>query len=145
AVVAPAVTAAQPVRQPILDLYNQTVDCSQPVGQVQVVGAAGRGAVLPTDIALSALTGTGGFVVELGGGQVTTEGNTFTNPFDTADTPAPVEALPVPSDTSAPTGEVLGTSISGSVGGGAGTSPSPPELGPASAPAPAATDAPVPG
>ncbi|MEY2566103.1 MAG: hypothetical protein QOE35_632 [Actinomycetota bacterium] len=82
AVVAPLVTAAQPVRQPLLDFYSGVVSCDAPVGQVQGVGQVGRGAVLPSDIALSALTGTGGFVIELGGVRATTEGQTFANPFE---------------------------------------------------------------
>jgi hypothetical protein len=81
AVVAPLVTAAQPVRQPLLDLYNGVMACESPVGATDF-GKVGRGAVLPSDIALSALTGTGGFVIELGGVRATTEGQTFANPFE---------------------------------------------------------------
>ena len=120
AVVAPAVTAAQPVRQPIIDAYSQAVDCDAPVGQVQGVGTVGRAVVLPADIALSALTGTGGFVVELGGGTATTEGNTFSNPFDASGAPSPSVPSRYRSIRLRLTGDVLGTSISGGPGGGAG-------------------------
>ena len=123
AAVAPLVTAAQPVRQPIIDAYNQVVDCNAPVGQVQGVGAIGRAVVLPTDIALSAFTGTGGFVVELGGGTVTTEGNTYANPFDQL-TPGIDTALPTP-DVQPSTGDVLGTSITGGLSGADATAPAP--------------------
>ncbi|MDQ1373817.1 MAG: hypothetical protein QOJ09_1155, partial [Actinomycetota bacterium] len=82
ALVAPLVTAAQPVRQPALDAYSQAFDCDAPIGSQEVPGKVGRGAVLPSDIALSALTGTGGFVIELGGVRATTEGQTFANPFE---------------------------------------------------------------
>ena len=144
AVVAPAVTAAQPVRQPVLDLFNQTFDCNAPVGQVQVVGQLGRGAVLPSDIALSALTGTGGFVVELGGGAVTTEGTTYTNPFDATGPPPDAGiATPLP-DVSTPSGEVLGTSIAGAVEGGA-TPPADTSLTPGPAATLAAQPASLPG
>ncbi|HZQ84268.1 MAG TPA: hypothetical protein VFA83_05500, partial [Acidimicrobiales bacterium] len=140
AVVAPAVTAAQPVRQPILDLYNQTVGCDAPVGQVQGVGQVGRGAVLPSDIALSALTGTGGFVVELGGGSATTEGTSYTNPFDAAGPPPDLGGVAPVADASTPTGDVLGTSITGAVDGGATTPPAETSL----TPGPAATLASIP-
>lgn len=141
AVVAPAVTAAQPVRQPVLDLYDQTFDCNAPVGQVQVVGQVGRGAVLPTDIALSALTGTGGFVVELGGGSATTEGTSYANPFDAPiDTGASSVTPSLSSDVPAPSGEVLGTSIAGGLEGAASTPPADTTV----TPGPAATLASVP-
>lgn len=84
ALVAPLVTAAQPVRQPILDFYSGQVSCESPIGSQEYPGKVGRGAILPSDIALSALTGTGGFVIELGGVRATTEGETFANPFDGA-------------------------------------------------------------
>src|SRR5581483_3844787 len=89
-------------------LYNQTVDCNAPVGQVQGVGQVGRGAVLPSDIALSALTGTGGFVVELGGGSATTEGTSYTNPFDAAGPPPDLGGVAPVADASTPTGDVVG-------------------------------------
>ena len=82
ALVAPLVTAAQPVRQPILDFYSGQVSCESPIGSQEYPGKVGRGAILPSDIALSALTGTGGFVIELGGVRATTEGEVFANPFD---------------------------------------------------------------
>jgi hypothetical protein len=87
ALVAPLVTAAQPVRQPILDFYSGQVSCESPIGSQEYPGKIGRGAILPSDIALSALTGTGGFVIELGGVRATTEGEVFTNPFDGAAQP----------------------------------------------------------
>jgi hypothetical protein len=146
AVVAPAVTAAQPVRQPLLDEYNKIVDCNAPVGQVQGVGAIGRGAVLPSDIALSALTGTGGFVVELGGGAVTTEGTSYANPFDATGPPPDTGlAAPLPADSSGPTGDVLGTTITGAVGGGATPAPADASLTPGPAATLAAQPASVPG
>lgn len=145
AVVAPAVTAAQPVRQPVLDLYNQTVDCNAPVGQVQGVGQVGRGAVLPSDIALSALTGTGGFVVELGGGSATTEGTIYTNPFDVGDAAPDTGPAPVVSDVTTPSGSVLGTSITGAVEGGATTPPADMSLTPGPAATLAAQPASLPG
>jgi hypothetical protein len=82
AAVAPLVTAAQPVREPLLDFYSGQVSCDSPVGSQEIPGKVGRGVVLPSDIALSALTGTGGFVIELGGVRATTEGETFVNPFE---------------------------------------------------------------
>jgi hypothetical protein len=82
AVVAPAVTAGQPVREAFFDAYYDQFECGGTLGEVQYVGSVGRGAVLPSDIALSALTGTGGFVLELGGVRTLTEGETFDNPFD---------------------------------------------------------------
>ena len=85
ALVAPLVTAAQPIRQPLLDFYSGQVSCESPIGSQEYPGKIGRGAVLPSDIALSALTGTGGFVIELGGVRATTEGETFTNPFAGSD------------------------------------------------------------
>jgi hypothetical protein len=84
AVVAPLVTAAQPVRQALLDFYSGQVSCESPIGAQEYPGKLGRGAILPSDIALSALTGTGGFVIELGGVRATTEGEVFSNPFDGA-------------------------------------------------------------
>lgn len=81
ALVAPLVTAAQPVRQPVLDLYSQAFDCAAPIGSQEIPGKVGRGAILPSDIALSALTGTGGFVIEIGGVRATTEGQTYADPF----------------------------------------------------------------
>ena len=145
ALVAPTVTAAQPIRQPLLDQYNKIVDCSTPVGQAQGVGQVGRGAVLPSDIALSALTGTGGFVVELGGGSVTTEGTSYANPFDASGPPPDTGiATPLPTDTG-PTGDVLGTSITSGVGGGATTPPADTSLTPGPAATLAAQPATVPG
>jgi hypothetical protein len=81
ALVAPLVTAAQPVRQPVLDFYSGQVSCESPIGSQEYPGKLGRAVILPSDIALSALTGTGGFVIELGGVRATTEGETFDNPF----------------------------------------------------------------
>jgi hypothetical protein len=82
ALVAPLVTAGQPVREALLDFYNGQVACDAPIGSQEIPGKVGRGAVLPSDIALSALTGTGGFVIELGGVRATTEGETFANPIE---------------------------------------------------------------
>jgi hypothetical protein len=128
------------VRQPVLDAYSQAVGCGAPVGQVQGVGQVGRAVVLPSDIALSALTGTGGFVVELGGGTATTEGNTFANPFDTSGAPSPLGTLPI--DTATPTGDVLGSSISDGLTGTVGdTAPSVADLTPGGAPTLAAVGA----
>ena len=81
AVVAPAVTAGQDVREAFFNLYYDLFECGGPLGEVQYLGSVGRGAVLPSDIALSALTGTGGFVIELGGVRALTEGQTFEDPF----------------------------------------------------------------
>jgi hypothetical protein len=142
--VAPAVTAAQPVRQPVLDAYSQAVDCAAPIGQVQGVGQVGRAVVLPSDIALSALTGTGGLVVELGGGTATTEGNTFADPF--ADTGGTSSALAPIADTPSTSGDVLGTSITSGVTGGAVESAAPAtELSPGPAATLASAPATVPG
>ena len=145
AVVAPAVTAAQPVRQPILDLYNQTVGCDAPVGQVQGVGQVARGAVLPSDIALSALTGTGGFVVELGGGAVTTEGTTYTNPFDATGPPPDLGAVAPVDQSSTPSGDVLGTTFTGGVEGATSTPPAETSLTPGPAATLASQPATIPG
>ena len=82
ALVAPLVTAAQPVRQPLVDFYSGQVSCESPVGSQEYPGKIGRAVILPSDIALSSLTGTGGFVVELGGARAVTEGQTFANPFE---------------------------------------------------------------
>jgi hypothetical protein len=90
AVVAPAVTAAQPLRQALIDVYNEQMACEAPIGS-QEIGKVGRAVVLPTDIALSAFTGTGGFVIELGGVRATTEGQVFEDPFADrgGDSPSP--------------------------------------------------------
>ena len=81
AVVAPVVTAGQSGREAFFDLYYELFECGGTLGDVQYLGSVGRGAVLPSDIALSALTGTGGFVLELGGVRAVTEGQTFDDPF----------------------------------------------------------------
>jgi hypothetical protein len=82
AVVAPVVTAAQPLREPLIDFYSGQVSCESPIGSQEYPGKLGRAVVLPSDIALSSLTGTGGFVIELGGVRAVTEGQTFANPFE---------------------------------------------------------------
>jgi hypothetical protein len=82
AAIAPLVTAAQPIREPLIDFYSAQVSCESPIGSQDVPGKVGRAVVLPTDIAVSAFTGTGGFVIELGGARATTEGQVFANPFE---------------------------------------------------------------
>jgi hypothetical protein len=95
AVIAPLVTAAQPVREPLIDLYSEQVSCESPVGSQEIPGKVGRAVVLPSDIAISAFTGTGGFIVELGGARATTEGQVYANPFEGGVPPSSVEGLSI--------------------------------------------------
>lgn len=103
ALVAPIVTAAQPVRQPLLDFYSGQVSCESPIGSQEYPGKIGRAVILPSDIAVSAFTGTGGFVIELGGVRATTEGQVFANPFEGGSVPGGLGADlgSFPSDTGA--------------------------------------------
>ena len=88
AVIAPLLTGAQGIRKPVIDLISSNFACEGALGQIPEVSAGVRGAILPTDIALSALSGTGGLVARLGGASVSTEGNVFANPFAIPPTPA---------------------------------------------------------